>query len=226
MKRNIVTAALLALCAAALALAASFAGCGGDDAATDAGGAATCDNSKYQSSCLTALGTGCFTATGTCTWKDKTEIDWANGAKITNVIVGTDVTSTFWSKDGQKCYTAQASFTSGQTAYDYSLTTNDGKTFKFHSTVVNSQVTDTTVTCPDGKTEEYTAADFAAIKACFQSASAGDQTQSCKCADGTYGCITSSASYCTIDTDCIGKPEGEKCCGATGSKTCAKSCAS
>lgn len=234
--------AALAACALLLSLAGSFSGCG-SDSETDAGAdAATCNNDRYASSCLTALSSGCFKAEGKCTWKDLSEIDWENGAKITNAFTpgsaATIVDSTFWSASGEKCYTTQASFASGQTSYDYSLTTTDGKTYTYHTDIdaKTGKATSTTVTCPDGKTESYMQADFDTIKACYQSVSAGSQTQACKCADGTTACykcpdgtldcVSTSSTICNLDTDCIGKPEGEFCCDVSGTKICqAAACA-
>lgn len=213
------TSAGIAACALFASLAGSFSGCG-SDAESDAGaGPATCNNDRYSSSCLTAIPNGCFKAEGKCVWKDKTELDWANGAKITNVIAGTEMDSTFWSVGGDKCFTAHVSFASAQSAYDYTLTTNDGKVYAFHTVVENSKAVSTDVTCPDGKKETYSQADFDAVKACYQS---GGSTQdaSCKCADGTYGCLSTTSTICNLDTDCIGKPEGGFCCDVGGTKIC------
>ena len=220
MNKHFLTIAALAACGLAFSLAASFAGCG-DDSSTDAGTTASCDTGKYQSSCLTDIPNDCFKAEGKCTLKDKTEADWANGAKVTNVITGTDVDSTWWSATNEKCFTTHVSLASAQSAYDYSLTTMDGKTYKFHTVMQGNTAQSTDVTCPDGTTEKYTQADFDAVKACYQS---GASSEGCKCADGTLGCISSSATICNTDTDCIGKPEGEKCCGTTGTKLCAATC--
>jgi hypothetical protein len=178
---------------AALVVGLSFTlpACGDDDDSTgddddDATSAATIDCSDstvnpLKDSCLNTINTACDQPTGTCEAKvgfPTTTITYKNGVKITveseidisnpldfsfDSFTGVqDFKTTIKKIDGTTCLTGTSKTNTAGCYVETTYNTTDGKTYVFCTTKEG----ESTLKCPDGKTENYTAAQETAVRTC------------------------------------------------------------